>query len=434
MSAIADFARQELATILGLFLLGVTMAGGLAAAQEEARTASFAAFNRRAQDGERLNVVFFGASLTWGANASDPMLTSYRANVANYLAERYPKAHFRFWDAAIGGTGSQLGVFRVERDVLNRKPDLVFLDFSANDDINSADPETMASYEAVVRRLLQDGRCPVLIVMFPFKWDITRGNTEGMLGRDGHLEIARAYNTPVGDAVARAQQLVAEGKVTPDAIFNIDSVHPGDLGYRLFADAATAAFDQAVATGAVCRVPDDMLHANTYMTQRRVRISTLPRLPDGWHIEPASRVAAWFDGLPSRWLDDVVVARKRSAAPEEAGQPAKPKAPASLVVKVKASMVMLFGEETLKSGRYRVYIDGDLVVRRVGKEARRVFEFEASARRFGGNRQHAQVVVTGMDPHTEHTLEIEPVLENEGEEELRLESICVAGGEARAWM
>ena len=34
------------------------------------------------------------------------------------LEQECPRAHFRFWDSAIGGTGSQLGVFRFDRDVL----------------------------------------------------------------------------------------------------------------------------------------------------------------------------------------------------------------------------------------------------------------------------------------------------------------------------
>src|SRR5438128_3337922 len=100
-----------------------------------AASPSFADFDRRAKAGERLNVVFFGASLTWGANATDPNLTSYRGAIARKFEAAYPKAHFHFWDAAIGGTGSQLGVFRFDRDVLSHEPDLVCLDFSANDDI-----------------------------------------------------------------------------------------------------------------------------------------------------------------------------------------------------------------------------------------------------------------------------------------------------------
>src|SRR5437868_131691 len=122
---------------------------------------SFKDFDQRAKAGEHLSVVFFGASLTWGANASDPQLTSYRGLMAKRLEDAYPQARFKFWDAAIGGTGSQLGVFRFEHDVLSRKPDLVFLDFSANDDINSADEETLASYESLVRRVIVDAKAPV---------------------------------------------------------------------------------------------------------------------------------------------------------------------------------------------------------------------------------------------------------------------------------
>jgi len=80
---------------------------------QAAPTPSFADFDQRAKAGEHLNVVFFGASLTWGSNATDPQLTSYRARVSQQMTKAYPQAHFTFRDAAIGGTGSQLGVFRL---------------------------------------------------------------------------------------------------------------------------------------------------------------------------------------------------------------------------------------------------------------------------------------------------------------------------------
>jgi len=42
-----------------------------------------------------LSVVFFGTSLTWGANASDPQQTSYRPDLARRLAAAYPRARFQ---------------------------------------------------------------------------------------------------------------------------------------------------------------------------------------------------------------------------------------------------------------------------------------------------------------------------------------------------
>lgn len=69
-----------------------------------AKEASFADFDARARRGEKLSVVFFGGSLTFSANASDPAVTGVRGLLAKYLVERYPDARFSFHDAAIGGT------------------------------------------------------------------------------------------------------------------------------------------------------------------------------------------------------------------------------------------------------------------------------------------------------------------------------------------
>lgn len=115
--------------------------------------------------------------------------------MARRLEEAYPKAHFHFWGAAIGGTGSQLGVFRLERDVLACKPDLVFLDFTANDDTTSDWAKTRASYEALVRRILLEGHAPVVQVLFPFEWNVQQGNADGVKRLAAHLAIAKACHT-----------------------------------------------------------------------------------------------------------------------------------------------------------------------------------------------------------------------------------------------
>ena len=80
------------------------------------RTASFAEFDARARSGERLNVVYFGASLMYSANATDPSTTGFRGLMSDYLEQRYPKARFKFHDAAIGGTPSKLGTKRVRAE------------------------------------------------------------------------------------------------------------------------------------------------------------------------------------------------------------------------------------------------------------------------------------------------------------------------------
>ena len=415
----------------------VATVGALTAMRSDGTTPSFADFDRRAQQGERLNVVFFGASLTWGANASDPLLTSYRGVVARRLEEAYPQARFHFWDAAIGGTGSQLGVFRLDRDVLARKPDLVFLDFSANDDIYSSDPEPLASYESIVRRLVLEAKVPVVEVVFPFRWNVESGDLENMKRREAHLAIAAAYHVPAGDAIALAIERVRSGATTLQRLWPVDGVHPCDEGYVLFADAAWSAYQQAVEQKLVSAAPEKMLNAPTYMKNARVRISSLGPLPKGWRVGRPNVVSAYFDMLMSRWLDDEVIASRYEESPKEAAgadekKPRTPQKVESLKVRFCGQMVMLFGESTPTSGKFRVRIDGKVIECQPNKDKPPTDLFDAGAlgRMLRGNTYLAQTLATDLDAATEHTLEIEPVFTNDTDEELRIESICVAGGKA----
>ncbi len=395
-------------------------------------TMSFAEFEKRAIQGERLTVAFFGASLTWGANSSDPLKTSYRARMAEKLEARYPEARFKFIDGAIGGTGSDLGVFRLQRDCLAYKPDLVFLDFTANDDVRHPRPERLAAYESLVRRIVTEGRCPLVVVVFPFKWDVVPGTANDMPGRLAHRRIAEAYGAPVGDAIVHLQNLAAADPSLAESLWPLDGAHPCDEGYALFADAAWQGLREGIEKKFVCKAPETMLHADTYMAWSRNRISKMKNVPECWKPELVSRVSAWFDGLMSRWLDDVMVVRNIAIEkdPVSGKSVRTPVDVKPLVVKFRAASVLAYGEETVKSGRYRAVVDGKPVTI-PQKNGPDLETFDLSGKRFGGGRQHYAMIATGLDAQVDHTLEIQPVFAEDEAQELRLESICLAGGEAK---
>lgn len=256
-----------------------------------------------------------------------------------------------------------------------------------------------------------------------------------MKGRDAHLAIAKAYGVPVGDAIVLAQQRVAAKAITIPEIWPTDGVHPGNRGYGIFADAAWDAYRDAVKRAVVCKAPTKMMHADTYMTSARVRISSLGKLPQGWRVGAPNLVSAWFDALMSRWLDDEVIASSHGDAvdPKTKKKTRVPQKVEPLRAKFRGSMLMLFGEKTQKSCAFRVLVDGQVVEHQHWRTKKMVKEFEGSAKRFGGNTHLSQVVKTGLDPNVEHTLEVVPVFEGGAEQELRLESICVAGAGARVW-
>ena len=420
----------RLLAICSLMIFTLTMA--------VAADPSFADFDRRAAAGEKLSVVFFGASLTWGANATDQATTSYRAEIARRLEERYPAAHFHYKDGAIGGTGSQLGVFRVERDVLRWKPDLVFLDFSANDDIYSDDPESLASYEAIVRRLVGDEHIPVVQVAFPFKWNIDAKQIPSFKRLAAHHAIADAYGCGWGDAISLVIDRVGSGKADIEAIWNTDPVHPGDAGYLLFAEAAWNGYSEAVAAKRTGHVPERTINPATYTSAKRVRLDSLGTLPAGWRTGRPSLTSIFYDFQMSRWMDGIVILANRADQLDAQGKPVKgadgkvvrvAQPTASLKLTVKASTILLFGEASVASGHFRVLVDGKPTLVKWGANK--------GSDQFEGNlwKGYGHMVVEAardLDPAVAHTLEIEPVLAADQDQELRFESVCVAGGAATA--
>lgn len=384
--------RYYLQNVLFLLMMTPTFAGSLP---------SFSSLDERAKAGDKLSVVFLGGSLTWGAQATDPQKTSYRALIGHRLTETYPRARFEFHDAAIGGTGSQLAAFRLDRDVLSYQPDIVFLDFTINDD-PYAEPSSqrLASYEAIIRRLIESGSAVVQVIL-PAKEDTKRNPRARPLDAK-HKEIAQAYGLPTADAVALARNRVSEGKTTPEVLWDLpeDSTHPGDAGYALYADSVWEAFERAISQPTVCRLPERMLHADTYLRVNRFRLSAIADLPKGWSVGKPHRGAVAYDFVCSRWMDDVVVAESQ----------AEP-----LRLRVTGSNILVFGEKTQRSGSFSVKIDDN-----EPKTYRDKCE--------DGNMWLANTVAEGLDTSVAHLIEITPHL-GPGEE-LRIESLCVAGGAA----
>lgn len=324
--------------------LAATFTGFLAAG--EGGKASFAEFDRRAKAGEKLSVVFLGGSLTWSANATEPNVTGFRGLMARHLTEKYPQAHFSFHDAAIGGTGSMLAMFRLDRDVFAHKPDLVFLDFSCNDGCDTVELAPTCCYEHILRRLIGAG-IPVTQMFFSFQFFWQEGKTydECMPRRALYQRLAKAYNTPVGDSEPEVNAALAQGKKLTD-VWPIDAAHPGDYGYSLFAEAGKKAFDAAVAAGSVCVVPETPVFGDV-INLRRLRIAD-GDLPAPWKRTLTYRTSAWYDGLTSRWMDDVACFSGDKATPLEfaAGS---------------SNFIAFFGEGDPEALSYELAVDGKKV-------------------------------------------------------------------------
>lgn len=267
------------------------------AEQKQTATSRLAKVMEHARRQEPVTVVFFGGSITWGATATDPLRTSWRALVMKHFRTQFPQTPLIFIDAAIGGQPSRLGVFRIDRDVIAYAPDLVFVEFTINDGTLEMADQT---YEGIIRkirhRLPKTAIVPVIV---------GAGRKEYVSpSRVKHIAVAKHYGLPVIDLVADIRQRIQAGLKLSGIL--TDGVHPNDTGYALYAQIIIRELDRLV-EGHV-DISADMpaaLTANRYETASMLELSKLD-LPEGWQDATPSVVGTWFDHTPSRWFDSVV--------------------------------------------------------------------------------------------------------------------------------
>jgi len=406
---------------MGLWCIGAAGCGAKRAgvemdhqAAEGGGRGSFAQIERRARAGEPIRVVFFGGSLSWGANASDPNRTSWRGLMMRYLTERYPRTPWRFHDACIGGTGSALGLFRLERDVLAHEPDLVFLEFTVNDGIFGADVPTLAMYERILRELVERD-VAVMQVFTVFQWEIGKPWVMSVGRYAAHLKLAEAYGSAIGDARAHAVEAIEAGEVTADAMWPLDASHPCDLGYQVFFEGVRRGWERAVAQGASMRLPAQTVYDNLYPAYTR-HVLVDHALPAGWTRELTYRTSKWFDGLSSRWMGDVAVCDIEDRGEVE-----------PLRIEFQGTRVALFGEKDENTLDFEVFIDGRRLPGPATKGAPPPPHWSVNTGEQGGRLFSFVQLTDALEPGG-HVLEIRPIMpEGVRRGQLRIESVMFAG-------
>ena len=181
-----------------------------------------------------INVAFIGGSLTEGAGASK-RANRYSSLVTQYIAQQLPTANVSEINAAIGGTTSMFGLFRLQKQVLDKAPDVLFIEYAVNDCGNES---LLSYYEGLIRtsrRYYPNLPIVTLIAYCDGNYNAEGENAHGYkVTVKGQANIAKAYGVPV----------IYMGKPLYDKIcecgdmkkYITDTVHPNDLGYSVYFD------------------------------------------------------------------------------------------------------------------------------------------------------------------------------------------------------
>lgn len=190
----------------------------------------------KARKGEDVTIAYIGGSITEGASAKPIHNSCYAYQSYSSFKQRYGKGkgeHVHFIKAGVGGTPSELGMIRYERDVLRHgsvQPDIVIIEFAVND----ADDETNGvCYESLVLRALQEPNNPAVILLFSVfinDWNL----------QDRLSLVGKHYNLPmvsIKDAVVeqfnttqKADQIISKQQ------YYYDIYHPTTIGHTIMSD------------------------------------------------------------------------------------------------------------------------------------------------------------------------------------------------------
>jgi len=212
--------------------------------------------------GDEVKIAYFGGSIT--------AQKGYRVKSLEWLQKEYPKAKISEINAAIGGTNSELGVFRMDYDVLPYKPDLVFVEFAVND--GGTSPENIhRAMEGIVRKVWKADATIDICFVYTLTANMVTTLQEGKYPNAAAAMdvLADHYGIPSIHMGLEVAHLVKQGKVVmvgeksemtkvsgddlnvssdnvnKDVVyFSKDGVHPYvDTGHQLYLEAIVRSFE-----------------------------------------------------------------------------------------------------------------------------------------------------------------------------------------------
>ena len=261
-----------------------------------------------------VRVAYLGGSITAAGDG-------WRELTCSWLRVHYPETVFSHVNAGIGGTGSDLGAFRVEADVIKANPDLVFVEFAVNDGGRPV-TDIVKSMEGIVRKIWR--ALPETDICFVYTTDEGKFHDflEGKLPNSivAMEQVAEHYGIPSVNFADRLKPLYENGRLVFTApreknaekiVMTSDRVHPlSESGHPLYAASVAAVIEEMermeyVSAPHVLPLP---LDPGNWSEARMLSLSEMDM--DGWELVTESpahdacrgRVASLYRGRPGSTL------------------------------------------------------------------------------------------------------------------------------------
>ncbi len=199
---------------------------------------------KKAKDGEDVTIAYIGGSITQGAGATPINTECYACKSFTWFADTFGNgSNVHFVKAGVGGTPSELGMIRFERDVLRYgtvdEPDIVIVEFAVNDDGDETEGDC---FESLVRKALMLKSEPAVLIMFSvFANDYNLQERLIPVGEKLDLPMVSVKNAVVPQFTDPSIRVLTKNQ------YFYDIFHPSNLGHTIMADGIKLVFEKASA-------------------------------------------------------------------------------------------------------------------------------------------------------------------------------------------
>ncbi|MCR5728257.1 MAG: SGNH/GDSL hydrolase family protein [Lachnospiraceae bacterium] len=289
---------------------------------------------KKAKSGESVKMVFIGGSITQGAGATPINAECYAFKAYKAFDDMFsPSNNTEYIKAGVGGTPSEFGIVRFDRDILRngyylgdvksadtedaivREPDIAVVEFAVNDE---GDETKGKCFEGLIRRFLEMKNMPAVIIIFSvFIDDYNLQERLSPIGFHYEIPMVSAKNAVTEQFYMSKEQ----GRIITKDQYFYDRYHPTNLGHTVMADTIINLFkkaDEVSSSGANAekvlvngtltdvrdglkpyKMPEKALMSDAFEYVSLVTIGEKsPERPGGIYLE---KEASGKDGLGNSW-------------------------------------------------------------------------------------------------------------------------------------
>lgn len=264
--------------------------------------AGLGTFFDKLRENREVTVAFIGGSITQGDFC-------YRQQISRFMEERWPHVRFRWINAGVAGTGTDLGAFRIDSQVLGYDPDLVIMEFAVNGGY-------APGMEGMIRKTICHDPSVGICLLYTVKSGQTEIYSRGDVpeGIKTLETLAEYYDIPSVHLGMEAAMLEKEGlllwagteeEAGDRILFSRDGIHPLASGGDIYAAAIARALLKIRETsdGGEYVLPESPMYGSRWDDACMYRPADIAVYDDGWRVAVVAdcpylkKFSGWFDTI-----------------------------------------------------------------------------------------------------------------------------------------